>query len=287
MAGSHRPLVEMLWEPHDPLRALEARFGFRDPGSAGRWVAGTLAEHWGVRIASCDRIVISDRNALAWVETPGGQLVAKWSVATDRFAFLQELARLTSWLDGRGLPVSAPLPARDGRIQVEVDGVSIGLQRRIAGELLDVANPDQVTAAGAVLARLQDALAAYPDADRAGAPRPSGPPRPLTDRITDWLDRGHPQLPATAGDTLRGLIADAPPTRCRHNSATGTSAPPTSCAPAPTSSRSSTSSSCGTITGSSSWHARPSCSGPGSATGDPSRLTSTPGSSRVTDPYAR
>ncbi len=211
MAGSHRPLVEMLWEPHDPLRALEARFGFRDPGSAGRWVAGTLAEHWGVRIASCDRIVISDRNALAWVETPGGQLVAKWSVAADRFAFLQELARLTSWLDGRGLPVSAPLPARDGRIQVEVDGVSIGLQRRIAGELLDVANPDQVTAAGAVLARLQDALAAYPDADRAGAPQPSGPPRPLTDRITDWLDRGHPQLPATAGDTLRGLIADAPP----------------------------------------------------------------------------
>jgi homoserine kinase type II len=58
------------------------------------------------------------------------------------------------------------------------------------------------------LARLQDALAAYPDADRVATL--AGPPEPLTDRITDWLDSGAEHVPATTRDTLRRLIVDAP-----------------------------------------------------------------------------
>ncbi|GAA3519239.1 phosphotransferase [Nocardioides daeguensis] len=86
------------------------------------------------------------------------------------------MARLTPWLDDRGLPVSAPVPATDGRLQVEVDGVSMGLQHEIRGELLDTADQRQVRAAGAVLAELHDALAAYPDNDRVAAlERPSEP----------------------------------------------------------------------------------------------------------------
>jgi len=55
----------MLWEAHDPHRALDARFGFGDGASAAGWVAATLEKYWGVRIHSCERIVISGHNALA------------------------------------------------------------------------------------------------------------------------------------------------------------------------------------------------------------------------------
>jgi homoserine kinase type II len=196
MAEPHAPALEMLWEAHDPHHALDGRFGFGDGESAGRWVAATLDEYWGVRIDSCERIVISDRNALAWVGTASGRLLAKWSVWHERFPRLLEMARLTRWLDGRGLPVSAPVPALDGRVQVEVDGVSMGLQHQIEGDLLDTADPDQVRAAGAVLARLQDALAAYPDADwgpvpaevRTGFLAGYRSVRPLTPVEAGWWD---------------------------------------------------------------------------------------------------
>ena len=208
-ADAGAPAVEMLWEAHDPHRALAGRFGFGDGESAGRWVAATLNEHWGVRVHSCERIVISDRNALAWIATSSGRMLAKWSVMLERFPRLMEMARLTRWLDGQGLPVSAPVRSRAGRLQVEVDGVSMCLQREIEGDLLDTADADQVSAAGAVLARLQDALAAYPDADRVAVQ--AAPSASLTQRVTDWLDSDVEHVPATARDTLRRLIADAPP----------------------------------------------------------------------------
>ena len=207
MVNSFAPVLEMLWEAHDPRHALDGRFGFRDGESAGRWVAATLAEHWGIRIDSCDRIVMSDHNALAWVGTPSGRLLAKWAVVPELFPHLAEMARLTRWLDDRGLPVSAPIPTLDGRLQIEFDGVSMGLQHEIEGDLLDTDDPDQVRAAGAVSAQLHDALAAYPDADQ--VPLLDGPPGPLTARITHWLDSAE-HVPATARDTLRGLLADAP-----------------------------------------------------------------------------
>jgi homoserine kinase type II len=211
MVESRAPVLEMLWEAHDPRHALDGRFGFSDEESAGRWVAAMLNEHWGVRVDSCDRIVMSAGNALAWVDTPSGRLLAKWSVVPERFPRLAETARLTSWLHGRGLPVSAPVPARDGRLQVEADRVSMGLQREIVGDLLDTADLNQVRAAGAILAQLQDAMAAYPDADQ--IPALAGTSKPLTARVTDWLGSRADHLPTSARDTLRGLVTSAPPDR--------------------------------------------------------------------------
>lgn len=208
MIDSRAPVVEMLWEADDPHGVLDGRFGFGDGPAAGRWVADTLAEHWGVRVESCTRIVMSGGNALAWITTPSGRLLAKWSVVPERFSRLAEVARLTSWLDGRGLPVSAPVRARDGRLQIETGGVSIGLQRVIEGDLLDTADPGQVRAGGAMLARLQDALAAYPDADR--LPAPVGATRSLTERVTGWLDTRAGHLPPAARDALRRRVDDAP-----------------------------------------------------------------------------
>jgi homoserine kinase type II len=211
MVETRAPVLEMLWEAQDPGQALDGRFGFSDGQAAGRWVAGTLDKHWGVRIDSCERIVMSSGNALAWVGTPSGRLIAKWSVVPERFRRLAETARLTSRLHGQGLPVSAPVPARDGRLQVEVDHVSIGVQREIVGDLLDTADLGQVRAAGAALARLQDALAAYPDVDR--IPGPAVPAQPLAARIGGWLDSCAGHLPVAARDTLRSLVAGAPPDR--------------------------------------------------------------------------
>ena len=209
VANLRAPVLEMLWEPHDPLGALGERFGFSDEEAAVRWVAAQLNEHWGVRIHSCERMVISDHNALAWVGTSSGRLLAKWSAVPWLFERLEAIARLTHWLDGQGLPVSAPLPALDGRLQVEADGASMSLQREIDGELLGTGDPRQVRAAGATLARLQDALAVYPDADRVAAS--ADPLPPLTARITGWLDSDAGFVPSDARDALRQLVAQAPP----------------------------------------------------------------------------
>ena len=210
MVETQAPVLDMLWEADDPRDALADRFGFPDGPAAGRWVADMLDKHWGVAIHTCERIVMSGGNALAWTGTPSGRLLAKWSVLPGRFPRLAATARLTGWLHDRGLPVSASVPARDGRLQVEADGVTIGVQREIAGDLLDTTDPAQVRAAGATLARFQSALAAYPDAEQLTGPAGAGP---LPSRILTWLDSGAGHLPVAARDALRGLVAAAPPDR--------------------------------------------------------------------------
>ena len=209
LPNSHAPELEMLWEPNDPSRVLDERFGFGDPESAGRWVAAKLDEHWGVGSTQCERIVMSDGNALAWVGTPTGRLIAKWSVAPERFPRLAAIARLTRWLDDQGLPVSAAVPSLGGHLQVRGRRCLDGRTTRDPGELLDIAAPDQVHASGAVLARLHEALSAYPDA--AQLVSPDGPSGPLAARITDWLDSASDHVPSDACDALRELVAAAPP----------------------------------------------------------------------------
>jgi homoserine kinase type II len=147
MTEPHAPTLEMLWEASDPSEALETRFGFSDGAEASRWVATMLDKQWGIRVDSCDRILISDNNALAWVGTSSGRMLLKWSVAPARFRRLAALARLTAWLEVEGLPVSAPVATLDGRVQLETDGASLGLQREIDGDILDTTSPDQVRAA--------------------------------------------------------------------------------------------------------------------------------------------
>lgn len=211
MDDASLPTLEMLWEACDPRDALTDRFGLPDARSAARWVATVLDEHWGVRVDACERVVISDHNALAWVATPSGRMIAKWSVVPERFPRLARVARLLCRLDRDGLPVSAPVPSLDGGLQVEPGDVSIGLQRVVDGDLLDVGDPDQVRDAGAVLARLHLALATSPDAGQVVAP--AGSPAPLTTRVSDWLGSSLDHVPAAARATLRAMILDAPDER--------------------------------------------------------------------------
>lgn len=207
MADPRKPTLEMLWEARDPHSTLVERFGFADGHSATRWVAAVVGEHWAAEVRSCERIVMSDRNALAWIATPAGRFVLKWSVAPERFRRLSRVARLTSWLADAGLPVSAPIPSLDGCRQVEADGVSMCLQYVIEGDLLDVDDPEQVHASGAVLARLHHALAAYSGADRLIGPVS---PEPLTARVASWLKSAPANVPLTIRDSLWALIADSP-----------------------------------------------------------------------------
>ena len=157
------PKISMLWESADPGAALIERFGFASAAEAMDWVTGVLAEHWGLRVDACERLVISDANCLAWLVVDSSRMIAKWSMRPRVFARLAAIARLTVWLGERGIPVSMPQAARDGRVQVEVDGFSLGLQRVVDGELLDVTDPVQVRAAGEMLARMHAAMADYPE----------------------------------------------------------------------------------------------------------------------------
>jgi homoserine kinase type II len=164
------PVLTMLWESVDPGEALSRRFGFADAGSAADWMGDTLWDTWGITADDCDRLVISSGNLLAWITTDDRRLVAKWSVVPERFRRLADTTALTMWLHHRGIPVAAPLPARDGRLRVELDNVSLGVFPVIEGDLLDVEDPAQVTEAGRMLATLHDAMAAYPRHIDGGAP---------------------------------------------------------------------------------------------------------------------
>lgn len=210
--SSPPPRLEMLWEQRDPGAVLTERFGFADRTDAGRWAVTVLAEQWGIDVLRCERIVMSDRNALAWLATRSGRMVAKWSVAPDRFHRLAELARMTTWLGAKGLPVAAPIPTLDGRVQLEVDGASLGLLREVPGALLDTDDQDLVRAAGAVLGRLHHALSAYPDSgsvvDRSSSPTS---PTPLADRVLGWLETCPQQVPAAAREVLRQRVTHAGP----------------------------------------------------------------------------
>ena len=199
------PELEMLWETTDPTSTLSTRFGHRDADAAAKWVYNTLNAQWGLVVDRCERIVMSSDNALAWVTTPAGRLVVKWSVAAIRFRRLAALADLTAWLAHRRLPVSPPIAALDGRTHVELGDTSLSLQRHIDGEHLDTDVPSQVRQAGEVLARQHEALATFPDL----IPDLT-PPAPLSHQVNAWLDSA-PDHPAEALDGLRHLVRETVP----------------------------------------------------------------------------
>ncbi|WP_228507272.1 hypothetical protein [Plantibacter sp. VKM Ac-2880] len=179
------PLLEMLWENDDPVKVIAARFGLDDATAAGSWVAATVGEHWGVEVESVTRIVMSGHNALAWISAASGPFLAKWSVLPTKFPRLTALTQLTAWLGEQGLPVSAPVPSLDGRVQVETgERTSMSLQRQITGLLLDVAEPSR--------------------SERPGLLSPGCTP--------PWLTTRAP------GTSMRSLVR---PSRWRHGSPTG------------------------------------------------------------------
>lgn len=138
--ASSAPSLSMLWEPADPVEALAQRFRFESPTAVVGWLSDVLAQHWDLALSSCERLVISAGNLMAWITVGDRPMIAKWSAYTPAFARLVAIARLTHWLDERGVPVSAPQPARDGRLQLELDGFSLALQNVVPGDLLDVAD---------------------------------------------------------------------------------------------------------------------------------------------------
>lgn len=180
----------MLWESVDPIERLARRFGFRDGASVAEWVADALHRHWELDVTGCDRVVLSDWNAMAWVVAGDRRLIAKWSALPPRFARLIDAARLVTWLDSRGIPVAPPIPASDGRVLVELGNDAkgrlkarlplalpgsrflLGLLPVVDGELLDVDAAAQVAEAGRVLAAIHGALTSYPH--RFGGRRPKG-----------------------------------------------------------------------------------------------------------------
>ena len=163
-------MVSMLWESVDPAVALTERFGFADAVAAAGWMADALWHTWAIASDDCDHLVISDRNLLAWITIDDRRLIAKLSVSPSRFQRLADTAALRLWLQTAGLPVAAPIPTSDGRLQVELNNISLGVCPVIEGALLDVGDPAQVTEAGQMLATLHQALAAYPHHIDGGRP---------------------------------------------------------------------------------------------------------------------
>ncbi|HEY5271607.1 MAG TPA: phosphotransferase [Acidimicrobiales bacterium] len=160
----------MLWESADPASALTERFGFADAASAVGWMADNLWATWAIAVDDCDRLVISAGNLLAWITTDDRRLIAKWSVDPLLFQRLADTTTLTMWLHANGIPVAAPIPAKDGRLRVELNNVSLGVNPVVDGDLLDVDDLAKVTEAGHMLATLHAALAAYPHRIDGGPP---------------------------------------------------------------------------------------------------------------------
>lgn len=171
------PAVELLWESTDPGRALTDRFGFRDGASAAAWVAEVLERQWELDVARCERLVISGRNVMAWVQVGGRPLIVKWSSRSRRFGHLADAARVVAWLDTQGVPVAAPIAATGGRLLVDLGtGASgrfasrllpgrrflVGILPVVDGDLLAVEDAEQVRQAGQMLATLHEMLARYP-----------------------------------------------------------------------------------------------------------------------------
>ncbi|WIB65794.1 phosphotransferase [Curtobacterium sp. MCBD17_040] len=200
--------IEMLWAQDDPAEVLRDRFGFANAEEVGAWVSSTVERHWGVRVGSPERVAISDSNALAWVPRSDERLLLKWSVAPDRFERLAFAATVTASLGALGLPVSTPVPTLAGEVQVTSDGVSMGLQRVIDGGHLNVGDSDQVRAAGAMLARLHNALRELPL--RNSPPEFLSVPAPVTEQIAGWVTSDPSTLPPKARDVLGQMLEQAP-----------------------------------------------------------------------------
>jgi homoserine kinase type II len=105
----------MLWESTEPRCALQERFGLDSFDEGVSWLTKVLAEAWAIDVETCDRIIISGDNAIAWVRTNRGALVTKWSRAQEQFVKFTAIADLLQALHKQGVPVAPPLASVDGQ----------------------------------------------------------------------------------------------------------------------------------------------------------------------------
>lgn len=154
----------MLWESVDPAVALPKRFQFATAEAAAHWLLATVTRTYGIAVSAVERLTMSSYNLLAWLTTADGPLLAKCCAFVPAHQRLLNAGELVVWLGEMQLPVSAPLVATTGAVQVLCDHLSVGVQRIIPGDLLDPTHLEQAHAAGVTLARLHQALAAYPHA---------------------------------------------------------------------------------------------------------------------------
>jgi homoserine kinase type II len=203
--------LSMLWESSDPRQALRERFGLDSFEDAASWLSKGLAEVWSLEVEACERILISDQNAIAWVSTDQGALVAKWSRAQERFDRFTAIADLLGALHKQGAPVAAPLSSVDGQYRVIVHSgtspLSMTVQPQVIGDLLDISDEPAVRQAGACLATLHNALAEHQDSPLRG----SGQALDLRERIETWLEHQDSEIAPAASARLRDQLVSLPP----------------------------------------------------------------------------
>ncbi|WP_344837087.1 phosphotransferase enzyme family protein [Kribbella ginsengisoli] len=203
--------LSMLWESAEPREALRERFGLESFGDAVTWLTKVLAERWALEVEACERILISDQNAIAWVGTDQGALVVKWSRAQEKFAKFTAIAELLRALHEHGVPVAAPIPAVDGQCRVIVHSgalpLSMTVQPQVIGELLETSDGSAVHRAGACLADLHGALAKYEDSSLRGSDQDVD----LRTRIESWLEHEDRGLAPAGSARLREQVASLPP----------------------------------------------------------------------------
>lgn len=176
----------MLWESSEPSTILAQRFHFPTPDDATHWLIDRIGLIYGLTVVSVDRLVMSSYNLLAWLTTTHGALLAKCCAFVMAHQRLRQIGELVVWLEQMQLPVSAPLVATVGSVQVLCDHLSLSLQRVIPGELLDPTQLVQAESAGVMLAQLHQALAAYPYAAALATPVPVPS---LPTQIEQWVQQ--------------------------------------------------------------------------------------------------
>src|SRR4051812_33270848 len=119
--------LSMLWESAEPRAALRERFGLDGFDDAVSWLGKGLADVWAIEVETCERILISDQNAIAWVSTDRGALVVKWSRAQMLFDKFTAIADLLHALHEQGVPVAAPLPSMEAQYRAIVHSGSQAL----------------------------------------------------------------------------------------------------------------------------------------------------------------
>lgn len=200
-------MPEMLWESTNPEAELERRFGFASADAAAAWSVRLLADDYGLRVVSLDRMVISAHNLMLWVTTETtGRLMIKVCRLAEAHDWLSARGALVRWLADRDLPVAEPLRTHGDDHQLLRDGRSVGVQPVLPGELLDATDLDQVRAAGSTLGALHAALAAWPDAKLLEHVQPVAGGSKL------WVyPNGHAEtVPSELRDRLEQRIIDLP-----------------------------------------------------------------------------